>query len=190
MNIQILKPIELVDAYTCIIPSTLIYYLFTINCATVAVNLYCLSRAIYHLYNAFCDNIFIEQQIYKASVITSYLSLFMIGYQWEYKFNIMEILFYIISILFTLQSRPLEFERHRQRIHLYTVLGVLKSTYYMSEINNFVYMGSLFFASFSALHYVDGITDDFNKSKVNLYVLPAYYGLLWSVKNNILGNSK
>ena len=49
---------------------------------------------------------------------------------------------------------------------------------------------SVFFGFYASMHYIDDEGSPYARGKVNILALPAYYGLLWSVKqNNILANN-
>ena len=76
-----------------------------------------------------------EEFLYKISTIVLYINLFLIGYDWEKKFNTIEFLFYILASIYVYKSNPMHKNKHKQRVDLYTAIGILKSTGYMAHVN-------------------------------------------------------
>ncbi len=181
---------ELFNAYTCLLPASLAYYFFDITYSSLGLMIHCPFRMFYHLHNSLHDNIFIEEYIYKISTIILYINLFMIGYEWEKQFDKIEFIFYVLASVYVYKSNPIQTFKHKQRVDLYTAIGILKSTGYMAQINTYVYLLSIFFGFYASMHYIDDEGSPYARGKVNILALPAYYGLLWSVqRNNILANN-
>lgn len=181
---------ELFNGYTCLLPASLAYYFFNLTYSSFGLILHCPFRMIYHVHNSVNDDIFMEEFLYKISTIVLYINLFLIGYEWEKKFNTIEFLFYILASIYVYKSNPMHKNKHKQRVDLYTAIGILKSTGYMAQVNSYVYLLSVFFGFYASMHYIDDEGSPYARGKVNILALPAYYGLLWSVKqNNILANN-
>lgn len=187
---NILHDSELFNAYTCLLPASLAYYFFDLTYASAGLMIHCPFRVLYHLHNAFNDNIYLEEIIYKISTLILYINLFLIGYEWEKKFNKIEFIYYILTSFYLYKSKPIQLEKHKLRIDLYTAIGILKSTGYIVKVNQYVYLLTVFFGFFASMHYIDNEGSEYARGKVNILALPAYYGLLWAVqKNNILTNN-
>ena len=178
---KLIRPVELLSAYTCIIPFSLTYFFDKKSFVNLALLLHMPPRVLYHLHRSFSNDRLVSEELYKYYLVCLFTSIMLIRYEWEKFIDIFDILYYIMCVLFVTQanlSAPIQY----RRLEFYAFTSIVKSTFYIYNISKFMYFASLYCCAISLFVYHDKKYGEYTVPVINIVMLPAYYFLLSAVE--------
>jgi len=178
---KLIRPVELLSAYTCMIPFSLTYFFDKKSFVNLALLLHMPPRVLYHLHRSFSNDRLVSEELYKYYLVCLFTSIMLIRYEWEKFIDIFDILYYIMCVLFVTQanlSAPIQY----RRLEFYAFTSIVKSTFYIYNISKFMYFASLYCCAISLFVYHDKKYGAYTVPVINIVMLPAYYFMLSAVE--------
>jgi len=181
IKMKLVRPVELLSAYTCMIPFSLTYFFDKKSFVNIALLLHMPPRVLYYLHRSFSNDLIVSQELHKYYIICLFTSTMLIRYEWEKFIDIFDILYYIMCVLFVIQANLLAPVQYR-RLEFYMFTSIIKSTFYIYNVSKFMYFASLYCSLISLFVYNDKKYGKYTVPVINIIMLPAYYFMLSAVE--------
>ena len=78
---KLIRPVELLSAYTCMIPFSLTYFFDQKSFVNLALLLHMPPRVLYHLHRSFSNDRLVSEELYKYYLVCLFTSIMLIRYE-------------------------------------------------------------------------------------------------------------
>ena len=171
------RGIELLSATTSLFP-VLVSSLFPTSYISLSFMIHCPFKILYHVNNAYSENMYKSEIIYKKYKSFLHVGLSILFYSWERKISFLNILFHALSVSVIRKCEPLKNYDDRMKIDTLGYIGIFASTIGLYSINKIHYVISLYFYFISNTIYQADLYDGLTNSIVNLLLITPQYLLL------------